>query len=64
MWGIVLTNAAGDAIDQVVVDAPIECLRDWCRQALESRPEAARARLVSDDGLLEYAYPECRDSVR
>ncbi len=58
MWGILLTNAAGEAIDQVVVDAPIEAIREWCRRSLEARPDAVRARLVSTDGLLDYAYPE------
>lgn len=58
MWGIVLINAAGETIDQVVAEAPIDGLRDWCRKLLETRPDAAQARLISTDGLLEYAYPE------
>jgi hypothetical protein len=58
MCGIVLINAAGEAIDQVVAEAPIDGLRDWCRALLERRPDAACARLISTDGLLEYAYPE------
>lgn len=58
MWGIVLTDATGRLIDEVVVPAPIEGVRDWCRRAVEGRPEAVQARLVSPDGLLEYVYPE------
>lgn len=58
MWGIVLTNTAGEAIDELTVDAPIEAIRDWCRKALEGRPDAVRASLVSTDGLMDYAYPE------
>ncbi|MBA4806219.1 hypothetical protein [Brevundimonas sp.] len=57
MWGIVLTDATGRLIDEVV-PAPIEGVRDWCRRAVEGRPEAVQARLVSPDGLLEYVYPE------
>lgn len=63
MWGIVLTNAAGDAIEHLVIDAPIESLRDWCRRTVESRSEAVRARLISKDGFLDYAYPEGEESV-
>lgn len=58
MWGIVLTNAAGDAVGELTVEAPFETMRDWCRYALESRPDAAFARLVSTDGLFEYVYPD------
>ncbi|WP_421729067.1 hypothetical protein [Brevundimonas sp.] len=58
MWGIVLTNAAGEAIDQFVFDGPIEGVRDGCRRHLEARPDATQARLVSPDGLLDYVYPE------
>lgn len=58
MWGIVLINAAGEAIDLVRAEAPIEGIRDFCRRLVETRPEAAQARLVSTDGLLDYAYPE------
>ena len=58
MWGIVLSNGDGEPIGRLVVEAPIEAIRDWCRLALESRPEAVQARLESEDGYLDYAYPE------
>ena len=58
MWGIVLTNAAGEAIAELAVEAPFESMRDWCRRAVESRPDAAFARFVSTDGLFEYVYPD------
>lgn len=58
MWGIVFTNAAGEAVGELTVEAPFESMRDWCRQALESRPDAAFARLVSADGFFDYVYPE------
>ena len=58
MWGIELTDAAGRRIDEIIVPGSIDTVRDWCRRAVDGRPEAARARLVSTDGLLEYAYPE------
>lgn len=58
MWGIVLINAAGEIIEQVVAEAPIEGMREWCRRLIEMRPDAVQARLVSDDDLFDYAYPE------
>lgn len=58
MWAIVLSNGDGEPIGRLVVEAPIEAIRDWCRLALESRPEAVQARLESEDGYLDYAYPE------
>ncbi|MBB5745724.1 hypothetical protein [Brevundimonas variabilis] len=59
MWGIVLINAAGDMVDSFVLPGPIETIRDGCRRHLEARPDAAQARLVSQDGLLDHVYPEC-----
>lgn len=58
MWGIVLSNAAGEEVERVTVEAPFEAMRDWCRRTLEGRPDAAQARLVSSDGLFDYVYPE------
>lgn len=58
MWDIELINAEGKPIEAVVAEAPIDGLRDWCRALLARRPDAIRARLISTDGLLEYAYPE------
>ncbi|WP_299177353.1 hypothetical protein [uncultured Brevundimonas sp.] len=58
MWRIVLANAAGETVAELTVEAPFESLRDWCRQSLEARPDAAFARLVSTDGLFAFAYPD------
>ena len=58
MWGIILTNDAGEEVDRVTVEAPFEAMRDWCRRVLEARPDASRARLLSTDGSFDYAYPE------
>lgn len=57
MWGIVLTNAAGETVEALTVEAPFESMHDWCRQVLEARPDAAYARLVSTDGLFDFCYP-------
>lgn len=57
MWEIVLTNAAGEAVGGLIVQAPFETMRDWCRRAVESRPDAAFARLVSKDGMFDFVYP-------
>lgn len=61
MWGIVLTNAAGEPVDQVTVDAPFESLRDRCRQLLDGRPDAAHARIKSADGLFDFSYLRTAD---
>ena len=58
MWGIVLIDAAGGRLEEVVFHGPIEAIREGCRRYLEARPDAAQARLVSPDGLLDYVYPE------
>lgn len=58
MWGIVLTNAAGEAVEELSVEAPFESMRDQCRQALAARPEAVLARLVSTDDLFDFVYPD------
>lgn len=58
MWGIILTDARGRMIDRILVDAPIEAMRDWCRRILEARPDAARAALESSDDSFAYAWPE------
>lgn len=58
MWDVILTGKAGELIEAVRVPAPIETIRDWCRRALETRPDAVEARLRSPDGLFEYVYPE------
>lgn len=58
MWGIVLTNAAGEAVEELTVEAPFESMRDQCRQALAARPDAVFARVVSTDGLFDFAYPD------
>lgn len=60
MWGIELSDAGGRWIDEVVVAGPIETLRDRCHGLLIAYPDAALARLISPDGLLEYEYPEPR----
>jgi len=56
-----LSNAAGETIEQVVVDAPIAAMRDFCRAALNAAPQAVRGRLLSTDGLLDDTHPEDRD---
>jgi len=58
MWGVELIDAGGRRMDEVVVAGPIETLRSRCHGLLIAYPEAALARLVSPDGLLEYEYPE------
>ena len=58
MWGIVLIDAAGCRLDELVFHGPIEAIREGCRRHLEARPDAAQARLMSPDGLLDYVYPE------
>jgi hypothetical protein len=58
MWSIVLTDAAGERLEEILVEAPIEAVREQCRRLVERRPDAAQARLASPDGLLDYAYPE------
>jgi hypothetical protein len=58
MWGIILTNAAGEQVDEVTIDAPFESLRERCRNLVEARPDAAQARLRSSDGFFDYVYPE------
>lgn len=61
MWRIVLTNAAGNAVGELTMEAPFESMREWCRLALESRPDAAFARLVSTDGMFDFAFPNETD---
>lgn len=58
MWGIVLTDITGEPVGELTIEAPFETMRDWCRRALEGRPDAAFARLVSTDGLFDYVYPD------
>lgn len=58
MRGIVLTNAAGEAVEKLTVEAPFESMRDQCRQALAAHPDAVFARVVSTDGLFDFAYPD------
>lgn len=64
MWGIVLTDATGKLLEEILVEAPIEAVREQCRRLVESRPNAAQGRLASPDGLLDYVYPEGRLGVR
>lgn len=57
MCGIVLTNAAGEGIAELTVEAPFEMMRERCRRAFEETPGAAFARLVSTEDLFEFGYP-------
>ena len=58
MCGITLIDSGGRPIDHVLVDAPFESLRAWCRRFFENRGEAAQARLGSKDEGIEYVYPK------